>query len=82
MITVLIEQKLIHNGSCVVHIEDLVVDKDHQNKGIATDLIKFCFDKIKSVNYYKIILDCKKEMIPFYEKFHFEEKNIQMAKYI
>ena len=65
-----------------LHIEDLVVDKDHQNQGIATDLIKFCFDKIKSVNYYKIILDCNKEIIPFYEKFGFVERNVQMAKYI
>ena len=82
MITLLIEQKLIHNGACVVHIEDLVVDKDYNSQGIATKLINFCFSKIQGVNYYKVIVDCTKEMKEFYEKFGFEERNIQMAKYI
>ena len=84
MITVLIEPKLIHNGSSVAHIEDLVVDKDYQRMGIAKELIDFSIDYINnSINKcYKIILDCKKELLPFYNKFEFEERNIQMAKYL
>ena len=39
LITVFIEQKLIHGGKCVAHIEDLVVDKGHRKKGISTALI-------------------------------------------
>ena len=84
MITILIETKLIHNGSSVAHIEDLVVDKNYQKLGIAKELIDFSVNYINnSINKcYKIILDCKKELIPFYNKFEFEERNIQMAKYL
>tara|TARA_B110000037_G_C16868783_1_gene403184 strand:+ start:286 stop:714 length:429 start_codon:yes stop_codon:yes gene_type:complete len=84
MITILIETKLIHNGSSVAHIEDLVVDKNYQKLGIAKKLIDFSVNYINnSINKcYKIILDCKKELIPFYNKFEFEERNIQMAKYL
>ena len=84
MITVLIETKLIHNGSSVAHIEDLVVDKNYQKLGIAKELIDFSVNYINnSINKcYKIILDCKKELVPFYNKFEFEERNIQMAKYL
>lgn len=81
IITLLIEQKLIRNGACVAHIEDLVVDKNYLNRGIAKKLINFCFEKISCLNCYKTILNCSKELKCFYEKFGFKEKNIQMAKY-
>jgi glucosamine-phosphate N-acetyltransferase len=78
MITMLHEQKLIHNGLKIVHIEDLVVDKEYKNRGI----INYCLDKISKEEYYKIILDCSEELERFYNKFGFEKKNIQMAKYL
>lgn len=81
-ITLLHEQKLIHNGSKIVHIEDLVVDKEYKNRGIGRDLINYCLDKISKEEYYKIILDCSEELERFYNKFGFEKKNIQMAKYL
>ena len=81
MITLFKEQKLIHNGACVAHIEDLVVDKNYQKQGIAKELINYCFGLIKSDTCYKIILNCKRDLIPFYEKFDFEEHNVQMSKY-
>ena len=82
LITLLHEQKLIHNGSKIVHIEDLVVDKEYKNRGIGRDLINYCLDKISKEEYYKIILDCSEELERFYNKFGFEKKNIQMAKYL
>ena len=81
IITLFIEQKLIHNGMCVAHIEDLVVDKNYTSQGIGSELIKYCLKQIDILQCYKIILDCKKELIPFYEKLGFENKNIQMSKY-
>ena len=68
MITLLIEQKLIHGGKCVAHIEDLVVDKEYNGQGIAKELISYVTQIAKDSNCYKIILDCKRELIPFYEK--------------
>ena len=82
MITLLHEQKLIYNGSKIVHIEDLVVDKEYKNRGIGRDLINYCLDKISKEEYYKIILDCSEELERYYNKFGFEKKNIQMAKYL
>ena len=82
IITLLIEQKLIHNGSCVAHIEDLVVDKNYQNRGVARKLVDFCLSKLSTDKHYKIILDCSIQFKEFYEKLGFENKNIQMSKYL
>ena len=81
MITLLFEQKLIHNGGIIAHIEDLVVDEKYSGQGIASELINYCLTQIDRDNCYKIILDCKRELIPFYKKFGFENKNVQMSKY-
>jgi glucosamine-phosphate N-acetyltransferase len=81
IITLFIEQKLIHNGLCVAHIEDLVIDKNYAHQGIGSELIKYCLKQIDILKCYKIILDCKRELIPFYEKLGFENKNVQMSKY-
>ena len=76
--TILIERKIIHNGANVAHIEDLVVDKEHRNKGIANLLINFLKQKAKDRMCYKIILDCAEELVPFYEKNSFKKSAIQM----
>lgn len=87
MITLLFEKKLIHKGGSVAHIEDLVVDKEYSGQGIGGKLINYCIDKIKNRDKkldkcYKIILDCKRELIGFYEKFGFESKSVQMSLYL
>ena len=81
MITLLIEQKLVHNGATVAHIEDLVVDKDYQKQGIATELMQHCLSQLRPDTCYKVILDCKGELAPFYEKLGFKETNVQMSRY-
>ena len=78
MITLIIEQKLIHSGKCVGHIEDLVVSPEYRSKGVADKLIKHCIHLCKESNCYKVILDCKKELIPFYNKNKFEEQGVCM----
>lgn len=81
IITLLIEQKLIHNGKKVAHIEDLVVDKKIKGKGIGSKLIQHCIEKANNFNCYKIILNCNKNLLEFYEKNGFLKKDIQMVKY-
>ena len=81
MITIIIEQKLIHNGSCVGHIEDLVVDKEYRKQGIGNELLEHVINYAKQNNCYKIILNCNKDLIPFYNKNGFKEKECQMAMY-
>ena len=82
MITVFIEQKLIHGGKCIAHIEDLVVDKGHRKKGISMALINHVVKYVEGANCYKIILNCSRELSDVYKKSKFEEKGVQMAYYI
>ena len=77
-ITLIIEQKIIQNGKCVGHIEDLVVDMNYNKQGIATELINHCKKIAINLNCYKIVLNCKKELIPFYIKNNFNEQGICM----
>ena len=81
MISMFIEQKLIHGASCVAHIEDLVVHKGYRGRGIANDLMTHCLDDISKYNVYKVILNCDIRLEQFYKKFGFECKNMQMALY-
>ncbi len=69
--TMLIEPKFIHNGGNVAHIEDVVVSKEYQRKGIGEMLMRSLLDLAKDKNCYKTILDCTDEVKPFYEKIGF-----------
>ena len=80
-ITVLYEKKIIHNGGIVAHIEDFVVHNEHRRKGIGKELMQHAIDDCKKNKVYKVILDCKEDLIPFYEKFGYESKNVQMSIY-
>jgi glucosamine-phosphate N-acetyltransferase len=70
--TLLIETKFIHNGGKVGHIEDVVVDKVHQRKGIGEKIIKYLLKYAKDNGCYKTILDCVDDVKPFYEKLGFK----------
>jgi len=70
--TMLIEPKFIHNGGNVAHIEDVVVSKDYQGKGIGEMLMRSLLELAKDNNCYKTILDCTDEVKPFYEKIGFK----------
>ena len=81
IISLLIEQKLIHNGGKVAHIEDLVVDKLHQKKGYASQLIQHALSVAQLHNCYKCILNCNDDVKPLYEKNGFTKKTNGMAIY-
>ena len=70
--TMLIEPKFIHDGGNVAHIEDVVVSKDYQGKGIGEMLMRSLLELAKDNNCYKTILDCTDEVKPFYEKIGFK----------
>jgi glucosamine-phosphate N-acetyltransferase len=69
--TLLIEQKFIHDGGKVGHIEDVVVSKEFQSKGVGIIIIKSVLDYAKSQGCYKTILDCDDKVKPFYDKLGF-----------
>ena len=81
MITLIIEQKLIHSGGKVAHIEDLIVDKAHQHKGYATKLIQHVISVAKLHQCYKCILNCTDQVKPLYDKNGFTKKTNGMSIY-
>jgi glucosamine-phosphate N-acetyltransferase len=70
--TLLIETKFIHNGGKVGHIEDVVVDKEYQRKGIGEKIVVYLLRYAKDQGCYKTILDCVDDVKPFYEKLGFK----------
>lgn len=73
-ITVLIEQKFIHNFSKVGHIEDVFIDKKARKKQIGTKLVQHCIEYCRINKCRKIILDCSDDVIKFYQKNGFKKK--------
>ena len=82
IVTLLIEQKLIHGGKKVAHIEDLVVERAYRNQGISSSLINTCIGYAEYMDCYKVILNCDKGMADFYENFGFLETEVQMRYYL
>ena len=73
--TLLIEQKFIHDGGLVGHIEDVVVRKDYEGKGIGIKLVTSMLERAKEKNCYKTILDCKDDVKQFYERIGFKRES-------
>ena len=71
--TLLIEQKFIHDGGLVGHIEDVVVNKDFQGQKIGEKVMKYLLEIAKNRGCYKTILDCTEDVKPFYEKLGFKQ---------
>ena len=76
--TLLIEQKFIHEGGFVGHIEDVVVKKEFEGQGIGIKLVLSLLDVAKERKCYKTILNCENELMHFYEKIGFKQKSNEM----
>jgi len=81
-ITLLIEPKFIHGIKNVGHIEDVVVDTNYRNLKLGKRLLEYCIERCKLFNCYKVILNCKKELVSYYKRYNFSDKNIEMSLYI
>lgn len=79
--TLLVEKKYIHNLSAVGHIEDIVVDADYSGQGIGKKIVTSLAEIAKTKHCYKVILNCGKNNVGFYNKCGFEEKEVEMVKY-
>jgi len=77
-ITLLIEPKFIHQGGLVGHIEDVVINKNFQNKKIGEKIIKQVLEIAKNRGCYKTILDCSDKVKPFYEKLGFKQHSNEL----
>ena len=80
-LTLLIEQKFIHNGKCVAHIEDFVVKQEYRSQNIGKDLMDYAINYAKQNNCYKIILDTDSKLVNYYSNYGFVNKGIYMGYY-
>ena len=76
--TLLIEQKFIHDGGKVGHIEDVVVRKEYQGKGVGKKIVNALLKYAEKKGCYKTILDCSDELVPFYESIGFKRHSNSM----
>jgi glucosamine-phosphate N-acetyltransferase len=76
--TLLVEQKFIHRGGLVGHIEDVVVRKGHEGKGVGGSVVRAAVEKARELGCYKVILDCKADLVDFYKKLGFSEHDVGM----
>ena len=73
--TLLIEQKFIHKGGLVGHIEDVVVKEGFERRQIGVRIVESLLDLAKKRGCYKTILDCKDDVKEFYEKIGFKHES-------
>jgi glucosamine-phosphate N-acetyltransferase len=79
--SIFLEQKFIHGGGIVAHLEDVVVDQSYRGNQLGQKLIANIVEKARESGAYKIIADCKPELLSFYSKNGFEKKGEQIAIY-
>ena len=80
-IKLLVEQKFIRSLALAGHIEDVVTRKGYEGQGIASQLVYVALQKAKALGCYKVILDCRQELIGFYKRFGFEQAEVEMKIY-
>ena len=79
--TLLLEQKIIHSMGKCGHVEDIVVSERVRGRNLGKLLIEALLKHARSMNCYKVILDCAERNVQFYEKCGFTRKEVQMAVY-
>jgi len=79
--SIFLEQKFIHDGGIVAHLEDVVVDQYYRGAQLGKKLIDNVVEIAKNSGAYKIIADCKPELVSFYSKNGFEKRGEQIAIY-
>ncbi len=71
--SLVLEQKFLHQGGFVGHLEDVAIRKDLQNRGIGAALIKTLLAESQRLGCYKVVLQCVPDRMPFYERAGFRE---------
>lgn len=80
--TLFVERKHIHGGGVAGHIEDIVVAPTTRGQGLGQKLVNGLREMGVALGCYKVLLDCKEDKIPFYEKCGFAKRGTQMTAYV
>jgi glucosamine-phosphate N-acetyltransferase len=73
--SLLLEQKFIHGGGWVGHIEDVAVLGEYQGRGIGSALVRHAVEASRQRGCYKVILDCFEHLVDFYGRLGFRPHN-------
>jgi len=77
-ITLFIEQKFIHKGGLVGHIEDVVVKEGFEGRQIGRKIVESLLEVAEKRGCYKTVLYCKDNVKEFYEKIGFTHASNEM----
>ncbi|MCL4344802.1 MAG: GNAT family N-acetyltransferase [Candidatus Thermoplasmatota archaeon] len=67
-VMLIIQDNISHGGRPYCHIENVVTDKGYRNMGIALLNIRFILTLARIHMCYKVILNCRSELINYYKK--------------
>lgn len=73
------EYKLHNNLNMMGHIEDVVVKEEYRHRKIGSKLIEKALEYTKDC--YKVVLSCKVELEPFYERMKFVHSGSALTLY-
>jgi glucosamine-phosphate N-acetyltransferase len=66
--TLLVEPKFIFSGARFGHVEDVVVRKEYQGRGIGSKLVRHATEVAAKMGCMKTVLYCSDERMSFYER--------------
>lgn len=81
--TLVVEWKFIHEAGCRGRTEDVVVDQTVRGQHFGMILSQHIVALARHIGVYKLSLECKDELISFYEQFGFkkDENNFLVQKF-
>jgi len=76
--SLIVEQKFIHKGGKVGHIEDVAVHPDCRHLGVGSALVRHATEQARKLECYKVILNCFERLVPFYEGLGYRKHDVGM----
>jgi glucosamine-phosphate N-acetyltransferase len=76
--SLLVEQKFIHGGGRVGHIEDVAVHEDFRHHRIGSVLVRHATEEARKLGCYKVILNCFEHLTPFYAQLGYRQHDVGM----
>jgi len=77
-VKLIVEPKFYHGGRAAGHIEDVVTRKGFEGQGLSKALLSEAIKIAKESDCYKVILDCRAELVSFYSNLGLEEYDVCM----
>jgi glucosamine-phosphate N-acetyltransferase len=76
--SLVIEQKFIHKGGKIGHIEDVAVHPNSRQLRVGSALVRHATQQARKLGCYKVILSCYERLVPFYEGLGFRKHDFGM----